>query len=309
MAKKKKQVIKKETKEEIKEEKKDLTVIPVKELGDDYSDQLFATIGALVFFSIALLVFAVAIDDYSFNIYTFLFTVVPVLLGFYFVFVRKKVRKYFYSLTPVMEYDGIKYKWLFGIEKKHSYTQWAASAEKGHYRIGRRGIDFWLGVEKIVFLYNVGVAEERNDSIKRYKMFTDYLVKANPALQYKLPCFSKENIDLLDKRCFYARSRRNQFFVSLAVNFFFLAAYQDKDSFEFYLVFFVCVLAESIMMFVLLKGAYYHYKNELQLRKKLPDITGVVRDKGVGILRPYWGFLYAVLLFAFTYYLQMLIIR
>jgi hypothetical protein len=88
-----------------------------------------------------------------------------------------------------------------------------------------------------------------------------------------------------------------------------LAAYQDKDSFEFYLVFFVCVLAESIMMFVLLKGAYYHYKNELQLRKKLPDITGVVRDKGVGILRPYWGFLYAVLLFAFTYYLQMLIIR
>ena len=51
-------------------------------------------------------------------------------------------------------------------------------------------------------------------------------------------------------------------------------------------------------------------KSEIEnnIREALPDDVGFIKDDGIGALRPYWGFIYLLLLLILNYALQCLLI-
>ena len=283
---------------------KSLKDIPRAELGEGAYDFLWQFLGMwLLVFSVFFGLFFLWSDE-SVSSRTNANIVIMFVLAVYLLFVKNAFREKMNERVLRMNPDGIIYEWPFGITKQHSYSEWAESINAGHYRIGSRGIEFWLGFEKIVFFYNVGHLGERKKAEERYEMFVDYLVEVDPMLREKLPKFTKENIDLLDKRCFYHRSRKHQLIVMFFNMFLFLMLIDSGGHKGAVASAFFCGIIEIFVLYFLSKGAYYNYKNEMEIREKMPDETGLVRDDGIGILRPYWGFIYVVLVFGINYAMQ-----
>ncbi|WP_027208751.1 hypothetical protein [Butyrivibrio hungatei] len=283
---------------------KSLKDIPRAELGEGAYDFLWQFLGMwLLVFSVFFGLFFLWSDE-SVSSRTNANIVIMFVLAVYLLFVKNAFREKMNKRVLRMNPDGIIYEWPFGITKQHSYSEWAESINAGHYRIGSRGIEFWLGFEKIVFFYNVGHLGERKKAEERYEMFVDYLAEVDPMLREKLPKFTKENIDLLDKRCFYHRSRKHQLIVMFFNMFLFLMLIDSGGHKGAVASAFFCGIIEIFVLYFLSKGAYYNYKNEMEIRKKMPDETGLVRDDGIGILRPYWGFIYVVLVFGINYAMQ-----
>lgn len=283
---------------------KSLNDIPRAELGEGAYDFLWQFLGMwLLMFSVLFgLIFLWS--DEAVSSRTNANIVIMFVLAVYLLFVKNAFREKMNKRVLRMNPDGIIYEWPFGITKQHSYSEWAESINAGHYRIGSRGIEFWLGFEKIVFFYNVGHLGERKKAEERYEMFVDYLAEVDPMLREKLPKFTKENIDLLDKRCFYHRSRKHQLIVMFFNMFLFLMLIDSGGHKGAVASAFFCGIIEIFVLYFLSKGAYYNYKNEMEIREKMPDETGLVRDDGIGILRPYWGFIYVVLVFGINYAMQ-----
>lgn len=283
---------------------KSLKDIPRAELGEGAYDFLWQFLGMwLLVFSVFFGLFFLWSDE-SVSSRTNANIVIMFVLAVYLLFVKNAFREKMNKRVLRMNPDGIIYEWPFGITKQHSYSEWAESINAGHYRIGSRGIEFWLGFEKIVFFYNVGHLGERKKAEERYEMFVDYLAEVDPMLREKLPKFTKENIDLLDKRCFYHRSRKHQLIVMFFNMFLFLMLIDSGGHKGAVASAFFCGIIEIFVLYFLSKGAYYNYKNEMEIREKMPDETGLVRDDGIGILRPYWGFIYVVLVFGINYAMQ-----
>lgn len=283
---------------------KSLNDIPRAELGEGAYDFLWQFLGMwLLVFSVFFGLFFLWSDE-SVSSRTNANIVIMFVLAVYLLFVKNAFREKMNKRVLRMNPDGIIYEWPFGITKQHSYSEWAESINAGHYRIGSRGIEFWLGFEKIVFFYNVGHLGERKKAEERYEMFVDYLAEVDPMLREKLPKFTKENIDLLDKRCFYHRSRKHQLIVMFFNMFLFLMLIDSGGHKGAVASAFFCGIIEIFVLYFLSKGAYYNYKNEMEIREKMPDETGLVRDDGIGILRPYWGFIYVVLVFGINYAMQ-----
>ncbi len=283
---------------------KSLNDIPRAELGEGAYDFLWQFLGMwlLVFSVLFGLIFLWS--DESVSSRTNANIAIMFVLAVYLLFVKNAFREKMNKRVLRMNPDGIIYEWPFGITKQHSYSEWAESINAGHYRIGSRGIEFWLGFEKIVFFYNVGHLGERKKAEERYEMFVGYLAEVDPMLREKLPKFTKENIDLLDKRCFYHRSRKHQLIVMFLNMFLFLMLIDSGGHKGAVASAFFCGIIEIFVLYFLSKGAYYNYKNEMEIREKMPDETGLVRDDGIGILRPYWGFIYVVLVFGINYAMQ-----
>ncbi len=283
---------------------KSLNDIPRAELGEGAYDFLWQFLGMwlLVFSVLFGLIFLWS--DESVSSRTNANIAIMFVLAVYLLFVKNAFREKMNKRVLRMNPDGIIYEWPFGITKQHSYSEWAESINAGHYRIGSRGIEFWLGFEKIVFFYNVGHLGERKKAEERYEMFVGYLAEVDPMLREKLPKFTKENIDLLDKRCFYHRSRKHQLIVMFFNMFLFLMLIDSGGHKGAVASAFFCGIIEIFVLYFLSKGAYYNYKNEMEIREKMPDETGLVRDDGIGILRPYWGFIYVVLVFGINYAMQ-----
>lgn len=283
---------------------KSLKDIPRAELGEGAYDFLWQFLGMwLLVFSVLFGLFFLWSDE-SVSSRTNANIVIMFVLAVYLLFVKNAFREKMNKRVLRMNPDGIIYEWPFGITKQHSYSEWAESINAGHYRIGSRGIEFWLGFEKIVFFYNVGHLGERKRAEERYEMFVGYLAEVDPMLREKLPKFTKENIDLLDKRCFYHRSRKHQLIVMFFNMFLFLMLIDSGGHKGAVASAFFCGIIEIFVLYFLSKGAYYNYKNEMEIREKMPDETGLVRDDGIGILRPYLGFIYVVLVFGINYALQ-----
>jgi len=284
---------------------KSLKDIPRAELGEGAYDSLWQFLGMwlLIISLFAAFVFWWWSDEYV-SSRTNANIVIMFVLAVYLLFVKNAFREKMNKRVLRMNPDGIIYEWPFGITKQHSYSEWAESINAGHYRIGSRGIEFWLGFEKIVFFYNVGHLGERKKAEERYEMFVGYLAEVDPMLREKLPKFTKENIDLLDKRCFYHRSRKHQLIVMFLNMFLFLMLIDSGGHKGAVASAFFCGIIEIFVLYFLSKGAYYNYKNEMEIREKMPDETGLVRDDGIGILRPYWGFIYVVLVFGINYAMQ-----
>ncbi|WP_044934461.1 hypothetical protein [Pseudobutyrivibrio sp. LB2011] len=288
---------------------KHLKEIPLYETGEALMSSDYSFIGGVILF-ITGMIFICDFGDDSIHLKPWAAVIMYLLFlfGLYLIFARKKVRAYREKHIPSMDGDGINYPWFFGIENKHSYLEWADSALAGHYKVGPRGFEFRLGFEKLVFFYNVGISKERTDSQRRYNIFREHLVECQPMLDQQLPKFTKENIDFLDKRCFYRYSRRNQFLV-LACNTVAFWFFRDVGGETgIFLTCLVCGLVEFFIFYFLLKGAYYNYLNENNIREALPDDVGFIKDDGIGVLRPYWGFIYLLLLLALNYALQWLLI-
>ena len=283
---------------------KSLKDIPRAELGEGAYDSLWQFLGMWLLIISLFGAFVFLWSDEYVSSRTYANIAIMFVLAVYLLFVKNAFREKMNKRVLRMNPEGIIYEWPFGITKQHSYCEWAESINAGHYRIGSRGIEFWLGFEKIVFFYNVGHLGERKKAEERYEMFVDYLAEVDPMLREKLPKFTKENIDLLDKRCFYHRSRKHQLIVMFFNMFLFLMLIDSGGHKGAVASAFFCGIIEIFVLYFLSKGAYYNYKNEMEIREKMPDETGLVRDDGIGILRPYWGFIYVVLVFGINYAMQ-----
>ncbi len=224
--------------------------------------------------------------------------------GLYVTLIRYFIRKHRLKTPHKLLTNEVLYQWPFGIQRRHSYEQWADSVRRGHFNIGRRGFEFRLGLEKLTFFYNVGSLNERRKTEISYERFRKHLLDQDSELDRILPVLTKENTDLLDKRFFYHRSRRNQLLVLICNMVFFYTVFDKYDSQSVIVAAVICGIVESFAFYFLLKGAYYHYKNEMKIRKDLPDRTGLVRDRGLGAFKPYWGYVYLILVFALNYFLQ-----
>lgn len=289
---------KKTTKEETTTQKKvktELREIPSVEYGDDSTSRLISVIGWIIIWLFALVAIA-SIEEIVTRASAFLRIFCIELFGFYLAKGRSLFEKIKAKRKPKMLDAGILFKWPLGITATHGYDEWARSMEKGHYRVGSRGFEVWLGLEKIIFFYNVGITKERKDSETRYEIFVDYVSRFNPELKEKMPKFTNANIDLLDKRCFYHRSRFQMLLWVMVSMVGFAMLGNMGGTLGVLLSSIVCGTFNGILLFITGKRAYHHYKNELEIRKALPDNTGLVRDRGLGAIRTYWGFIFTAVL-------------
>lgn len=284
--------------------KKPVTEISRTEVGYDAFDESWKVLGWFLLFVCGLILVCCLDDDTSLSALGVVVITIGIIAGIYFVFLRKKLREKRLERVPKMLPEGIRYRWPFGITKVHSYEEWADSINDGHFVIGPRAFEFRLGIEKLSFYYNVGNAGERIKTEDSYEYFTEKLLSVDPMIGEKLPKYSKSNIDLLDKRCFYHLSRRNQLIVLFCNMLLFLWIGSLGGMEAAILSSLVCGAVESIVFYFLIKGAYYNYKNELACREALPDITGPIKDNGLGAIKPYWGFIYLVIVFVINYLIQ-----
>lgn len=293
-----KQNRKKQVEESIRE-------IPTMEFGDEETTTVLRFIGFLLICPAILILLIQLSGSIELGLWGQWITILSLVLGIYFCFIRHEIKGIVKGRCHRLCGDGIEYTGPFGFKKKHSYGEWAQSMEKGHYTVGRRGYEVWLGLEKITFFYNVGIKKERQKSIYRYALFVDYISKEIPWIREKMPKFTDDNIDLLDKRCYYYRSRFYLTLFTLGNLLLFLlihgAMYGMKGVVLSSIPF---VLFQGFIIYKLIRNSCFDYKNELEIRKVIPDETGLVRDNGIGILRPYWGFIHLILLYVLTGIIQ-----
>ncbi|MBQ4219793.1 MAG: hypothetical protein II666_09610 [Butyrivibrio sp.] len=293
----------------LKTQIKNIRDIPRAEIGDRAYDGLWVLLGFFVFMAFFVVAVVILDDNGQVSVETKVIAVILFVLSVYLMFLKALFRKMRNERVLRMIPSGILYEWPFGITKQHSYSEWADSINAGHYRIGSRGFEFRLGFEKIVFFYNVALLGERKKAEERYNLFVDYLAGADPMIRQKMPKFTKENIDLLDKRCFYQRSRKHQLivmFFNMLLYLILLSISGGHDAVVTTAI--LCGLVEIFVFYFLVKGAYYNYKNEMEIREKMSDETGLVRDDGIGNLRPYWGYIYLFLVFAINYAIQCILL-
>ena len=283
---------------------KHLKDIPKTEFKFDYLDKFWSSTGWFTMIFLTLMAWAVYYDRSYIPRRSLYIFVIGFLLGIYWAIFRKLLRNRYKKLNPRMEDDYIIYKWPFGIKKRHSYAEWAESVNNGHYKVGSRGYEFRLGFERLVFFYNVGIADDRKKSQQRYEFFVDKLLREDPSIGAKLPQFTKSNIDLLDKRCYYHIARRN-ILIFDGINFLvflFLGSFGGRTGVIATTA--IAGLFQGIIYYYCFKTAYYDLQNEKKIKEKLPDETGLVQDDGIGALRPYWGYVYAILVVVITYLIQ-----
>jgi hypothetical protein len=281
----------------MKRQPKIITDIPRSEVGEDAYDIIAKYLGWMLIGISGVILFCYIVETKMPPTRGIVVLILFFVIGIYLVLIRKILRDHKNDRVHKMLQNGLVYKLPFGLEQENSYEEWADSINEGHFRVGPRGFEFWLGAKKLVFFYNVGLAGERKKSEEAYNAFKEHLIQADSMLQYKLPEFTKSNIDLLDKRCFYHRSRRNQFIALCCNMLLFLCCGSIGGQSGVIITSIVCGIFESFILYFLAKGAYYHYKNELALKEALPDIT-------LGQLKPYWGFIYMVLVFVINYIIQ-----
>ncbi len=234
--------------------------------------------------------------------------VISIVVLLYFGWFRKAIYKYKSKCKILLEVDAVLFSSPLLGDRRNKYEEWAQSVAAGHYKVGRRGFEYRLGMKKIVFYYNVGLTNARHLSEIQHEYFRKLLVKADQSLDSIMPVFSNANIDKLDKRASYHTSRMLHYLYAL-LNIFMLFLLSSIGGIAgIALVAVACGLTEAFVFYFSIKGAYFHYKNEMALRKALPDNTGIVRDNGLGVIRPYLGYIAFAVIFLSTFISEFLII-
>jgi len=286
---------------------KGIREIPIVEEAEIEFDTFKQQLGIWII-CIDILVFLIVLGEDVFTTFAQILLAFVFALGIYFLCFSKFVNKKRLERKIVMEQNEIVHNWPFKLTTRNSYEAWAESIGEGHYKIGRRGFEAWLGVERITFFYNVGLANERKKSCERYRQFKLKITEANPMVGNAMPDYTTETVDLLDKRCFYHRSRRQQFIVQSVnlVAFLFLGVIGGVKGAV--ITSLISGSIEALVLFNLYKGGYYYYKNELKLKEALPEVKGITTEDGIGALRPYYGFIFATLVFIASYAFEIITI-
>ena len=234
--------------------------------------------------------------------------VISIVVLLYFGWLRKAIYKYKSKCKILLEVDAVLFSSPLLGERRNKYEEWAQSVAAGHFKVGRRGFEYRLGMKKIVFYYNVGLTNARHLSEIQHEYFRKLLVKADQSLDSIMPVFSNANIDKLDKRASYHTTRMFHFLYAF-LNIFMLFLLSSIGGITgIALVAVACGLTEAFIFYFSIKSAYFHYKNEMALRKALPDNTGIVRDNGLGVIRPYLGYIAFAVIFLSTFISEFLII-
>lgn len=131
--------------------------------------------------------------------------------------------------------EGIVRITAFGTKPPIPYSHIEQTVAAGDFRYKDAGLQIGHGSEKLVFHYEIG-----NSTAQKHIEDCHRLLQTH--MQRTLPPFEKKGLDLLDRRYFYKKSRRNQVISLLGATAFFLLFY---------------VLAERSMASLLLTGIIF----------------------------------------------------
>lgn len=269
-------------------------------------NQKVVTILCRIIFILTVLILLLLVNDMG--VFETIFMVALTVWLFYFAWLRNFIYKYKSKCKIILEVDAVLFSSPLLGDRRNKYEEWAQSVAAGHFKVGSRGFEYRLGMKKIVFYYNVGLTNARHLSEIQHEYFRKLLVKADQSLDSIMPVFSNANIDKLDKRASYHTSRMLHYLYALLDIFMLFLLSSIGGIAGIALVAVACGLTEAFVFYFSIKGAYFNYKNEMALRKALPDNTGIVRDNGLGAIRPYLGYIAFAVIFLSTFISEFLII-
>lgn len=97
--------------------------------------------------------------------------------------------------------EGIVVKGAWGYEHRISYYDLQQEIAQGHMKYADTGIELGKGKNKLTFHYEIGDSAAQKHVKKCYAQLQKYIIE-------KLIPYEKQGLELLDKRYFYAKSRR-----------------------------------------------------------------------------------------------------
>lgn len=147
------------------------------------------------------------------------------------------------------------------------YSLLELEISEGHIQYGETGLEIGSGENKLVFHYEIGDAEAQAHVEQCYDELQRHLNV--PLLPYE-----KNGLDLLDRRYFYEKSRRNQTISLFCALFLFLCFYKIKGISTMTEIMFLGIifgLWECISIYMLFKNALLTQQNYDAFRHRFRD--------------------------------------
>ncbi len=240
-----------------------------------YSDFSFAKDQLLSYwrflFSYLFIIFFIALHDIALA-EEFVVFLKHVILWFIIIFVL-----YSLVLSPLLlrrrkkcgarleEYNIVK-TGLFGQKPPISYSVIEQAVRAGDIHYGKTGLQIGHGSAKLVFHYEIGDSKAQKHMEECHAILQRHLTS-------KLPPFEKKGLDLLDRRYFYKKSRRNHTLSLIGALLLFLLFYFDGISqlgVVITLAIIFCIW-ECISLYYLGANGKLSERNQAALQKEFAD--------------------------------------
>lgn len=187
-------------------------------------------------------------------------------LVLYYFLIKLPIRNRRKKCGTRFEEHGIVKVAFFGEKEPIPYLETEQAVTSGDIHYEDTGLRIGHGSKKLVFHYEIG------DS-KAQKHVEDCYALLQKHLTVKLPPFNKSALDLLDRKYFYEKSRRNNtvsLIIALILFLIFYASGAQYTSGKLILAIFFCPW-ESISLFGLCKSARLSERNHMLLKKAFEE--------------------------------------
>lgn len=220
-------------------------------------------------------------SEFQSSVITF-FLILSVLVVLYQMLAAGWIKNRKKLLGTWLQPDGAVKQNLFGIERKISYYDLEQEIAGGHMRYGDTGIRVGKGRNRLVFHYEIGDSSAQKHVEECYRELQRYI-------KVKLLPYEKKGLELLDKKFYYERNRRNHT-ISLCIALLVFFAYAAGSSLKIMeeAVFPTLLLMpwECFSLYILSRNAALSRDNHEKLQELLDTYPGVnLKGKYAGWVR------------------------
>ena len=171
------------------------------------------------------------------------------------------------------------------------YSELENAAARRQIHAKGKGLVIGWGTKKLCFFYEPGDEEAQKQVRKCYAMLQNHITT-------QLPRFRKTGQDLLDRRFFYKRSRRNQTILLAIGTFLIWVVCQEGSGADPFTIMFlaICIgICECANLVILYKSAVFGQSNCMKLKKEFEG------DERIRCGNPYFGKIYFAVIAVFTF--------
>ena len=212
-----------------------------------------------------ILFFNTILDNFDDQIFKVLFCIICILILYHYL-IKLPIRNRQKKCGTRFEEQGIVRVGFFGEKEPIPYFETEQAVTSGDIHYEDTGLRIGRGSKKLIFHYEIGDSKAQKHVEECYALLQKHL-------SVKLPPFDKKALDLLDRKYFYEKSRRNYTISLILALLFFLIFYApgvQTTSGKLFLAIMFCPW-ESISLFGLCKSARLSERNHMLLKKAFEE--------------------------------------
>ena len=205
------------------------------------------------------------LNNFNTQIFKVLFGIVWALVLYHFL-IKMPIRNRRKKCGTRFDEHGIVKVAFFGEKEPIPYLETEQAVISGDIHYEDTGLRIGHGSKKLIFHYEIGDSKAQKHIEECYALLQKHLT-------VKLPPFDKNALDLLDRKYFYEKSRRNNtisLIIALILFLIFYASGAQYTSGKLLLAAFFCPW-ECIALFGLCKSARLSERNHMLLKKAFEE--------------------------------------